>query len=280
MSQRLWRELGIQDQLVLELNSLGTLESRAAYREALVSYLNAHRARLDEDSVRRLQTNPLRVLDSKNPALAGVIAQAPSILDYLDEDSRRHFAQLQAYLADSGIAVQVNPRLVRGLDYYTRTVFEWISSTIGAQGTVCAGGRYDGLVEKLGGQPTPAAGFALGMERLVDLVNQRGMPADAAVAQVYIIALGEGAQRQGLSLAESLRETGLRVQMNCGGGSLKSQLKRADRSGALFAVLCDEGSHERGIVKPLRAEEPQQEMPYTAVGAYLRQKIQNNKTGK
>jgi histidyl-tRNA synthetase len=279
MTARLWRELGVREQLVLHLNSLGTPESRAVYREELVRYLNANRTSLDDDSLRRLETNPLRVLDSKNPALADVIARAPGLPDYLDEDSRKHFEQLRRYLDDAGVTMHINSRLVRGLDYYTRTVFEWVSDAIGAQGTVCAGGRYDGLVEKLGGQPLPAAGFALGMERLVELVNQQGLPSSIVVPQVYIVALGETAQLQALNLAESLRNTGLRVQMNCGGGSLKNQLKRADHSSALFAVLCEDSKHKISV-KNLRAEEPQQEMPYTAVPAYLRQKIQDNQTGK
>lgn len=279
MTARLWRELGVREQLVLHLNSLGTPESRAVYREELVRYLNANRASLDDDSLRRLETNPLRVLDSKNPALADVIARAPGLPDYLDEDSRKHFEQLRRYLDEAGVAMHINSRLVRGLDYYTRTVFEWVSDAIGAQGTVCAGGRYDGLVEKLGGQPLPAAGFALGMERLVELVNRQGLPSGIVVPQVYIVALGEAAQLQALNLAESLRNTGLWVQMNCGGGGLKSQLKRADHSGALFAVLCEDSKHKVSV-KNLRAEEPQQEIPYAATPAYLRQKIQDNQTGK
>jgi len=274
LTARLWRELGVQEQLVLQLNSLGTPASRAVYREELVRYLSANRGSLDEDSLRRLETNPLRVLDSKNPALADTIARAPSVLEYLDDGSRRHFDDLRGYLDAAGVAMHINSRLVRGLDYYTRTVFEWVSGALGAQGTVCAGGRYDGLVEKLGGQPTPAAGFALGMERLVEIVNKHGLSSSMVVPQVYIVALGEAARGPGLSLAESLRDTGLQVQMNCSGGSLKSQLKRADRSGARFAVLCDDRERETGVVKSLRTEEPQQEMHYTAMAAYLRQKIQ------
>jgi histidyl-tRNA synthetase len=269
LSARLWRELNIPA-LSLQINSLGTPEARAAYRGHLVRYLEGHRADLDEDSLRRLSTNPLRVLDSKNPEMRAVIEGAPSLLDHLDEESRDHFERLRAYLDDAGLVYEVNPRLVRGLDYYTRTVFEWVSSSLGAQGTVCAGGRYDGLVGQLGGRPTPAIGFAVGMERLMDLIAQVGEQPQAETPDVYIIMLGEPAERQGMRLAETLRDMGLRVLVNCGGGNIKNQLKRADRSGALFGVLLGVADHaEQAMVRNLRVEEDQATMTLDAVGAHL-----------
>jgi histidyl-tRNA synthetase len=273
MSARLWRRLGI-DGLRLEINSLGTAACRAAYRERLVDYLRGQHAVLDEDSRRRLDTNPLRVLDSKNPAMHGVIAQAPSLLDHLDAESAAHFARVKAELDDAGIAYRVNPRLVRGLDYYTRTVFEWVSDTLGAQGTVCAGGRYDGLVEQLGGQPTPAVGFALGMERLVELAARHGAAADDAPL-AYLVMLGDAAERRGALLAERLRDAGLTVESNLGGGSLKSQMKRADRSRARYALLLGEAELAAGVVsvKALRAEARQQELGEAELIAYLKAQI-------
>ncbi|HEX9627922.1 MAG TPA: histidine--tRNA ligase [Acidiferrobacterales bacterium] len=274
MSARLWRRLGI-DGLRLEINSLGTAACRAAYRERLVDYLRGQHAVLDEDSRRRLDTNPLRVLDSKNPAMHGVIAQAPSLLDHLDGESAAHFARVKAELDDAGIAYRVNPRLVRGLDYYTRTVFEWVSDTLGAQGTVCAGGRYDGLVEQLGGQPTPAVGFALGMERLVELAARHGSAAADDAPLAYLVMLGDAAERRGALLAERLRDAGLTVESNLGGGSLKSQMKRADRSRARYALLLGEAELAAGVVsvKALRAEARQQELGEAELIAYLKAQI-------
>jgi histidyl-tRNA synthetase len=236
MCARLWRALGLEG-LTLELNSLGTPDARAAYRDELTRYLSARRDRLDEDSLRRLEKNPLRILDSKNPAMREVIAGAPNLHDHLDDASRVHFARVGEYLRDSGVSYTVNPRLVRGLDYYTRTVFEWTTDRLGAQSAVCAGGRYDGLVEQLGGKPTPAAGFALGMERLAELLALQGDASQAVRPHGYLILLGEEAEKQGLRLAESLRNAGVRIECNCGGGGLKAQLKRADRSGARHALL-------------------------------------------
>ncbi len=236
---RLWRALGLGG-LSLEINSLGTSESRAAYRTELLRYLTSQREKLDEDSLRRLEKNPMRILDSKNPAMREVIAGAPSLHDYLDDGSRAHFERLGEYLRDSGVSCTVNPRLVRGLDYYTRTVFEWTTDRLGAQSAVCAGGRYDGLVEQLGGKPTPAAGFAIGMERLVELLALQGDSQQADRPHGYLILLGEESEKQGLKLAESLRNAGLRIECNCGGGGLKAQLKRADRSGARLALLLGE----------------------------------------
>jgi histidyl-tRNA synthetase len=253
MCARLWRALGLEG-LTLELNSLGTPEARAAYRDELTRYLSARRDRLDEDSLRRLEKNPLRVLDSKNPAMREVTAGAPSLHDHLDDASRAHFARVGEYLHDSGVSYTVNPRLVRGLDYYTRTVFEWTTDRLGAQSAVCAGGRYDGLVEQLGGKSTPAAGFAIGMERLAELLVLQGDVPRVIRTHGYLILLGEEAETQGLKLSESLRNAGLRIECNCGGGGLKAQLKRADRSGARHALLlgAEEARHGSITIKDLR----------------------------
>ncbi len=274
LTARLWRELALSD-LTLQLNSLGTPETRATYRDTLVAYFERRRSELDEDSQRRLSSNPLRILDSKNPAMQAVIADAPSLLDHLDASSRDHFARVRAYLDDAGVAYVVNPRLVRGLDYYTHTVFEWVTERLGAQGTVCAGGRYDGLVEQLGGRPTPAIGFAIGLERLVELIAQQAGDAHPAALDVYVVAVGEGAERQALRVAEGWRDLGLTVLANCGGGSLKSQFKRADRSGARYAAVLGEGVGGSDVVaiKNLRREEPQETMLIAAAGAYLKQRL-------
>ncbi|MGE5241187.1 MAG: histidine--tRNA ligase [Bacteroidota bacterium] len=253
MCARLWRALGL-DGIVLQLNSLGTPAARGAYRQELVRYFETRRGELDEDSLRRLDKNPLRILDSKNPAMQDVIAGAPSLMDHLDEPSRAHFARLGDDLREAGVGFTVNPRLVRGLDYYTRTVFEWTTDRLGAQSAVCAGGRYDGLVEQLGGKPTPAAGFAIGMERLAELLALQGDMRHAARPHAYVILLGETAERQGMMLAEQLRTAGLRIECNCGGGGLKAQLKRADRSGAHHALLLgeDEIRNRTVTIKDLR----------------------------
>ncbi len=253
MCARLWRALDL-DGLTLQLNSLGTLECRMAYRSELVRYFESRRGKLDEDSLRRLDKNPLRILDSKNPAMQDVIAAAPSLMEHLDDASRAHFARLGEYLRQAGIAFTINPRLVRGLDYYTRTVFEWTTDRLGAQSAVCAGGRYDGLVEQLGGKPAPAAGFAVGMERLVELLALQGDGHPGAQLDAFVVLLGEAAEKQGLALAERLRDAGLRIECNCGGGGLKAQLKRADRSGARLALLLgdDEVRNATITVKDLR----------------------------
>jgi histidyl-tRNA synthetase len=247
MCARLWRALGL-DGLTLEINSLGTPQVRAAYREELTRYLTAQRDRLDEDSLRRLEKNPLRILDSKNPAMREVIAGAPNLQEHLDADSHAHFERLGGYLRDAGVAFTVNPRLVRGLDYYTRTVFEWTTDRLGAQSAVCAGGRYDGLVEQLGGKSTPAAGFAIGLERLAELLALQGGAPQAARPHAYLVLLGAEAELQGPRLAERLRDAGLRIECNCGGGGLKAQLKRADRSGARYALLLGEEELRHGTV--------------------------------
>ena len=253
MCVRLWRALGF-DGLTLQLNSLGTLECRAAYRRELVHYLETQRGKLDEDSLRRLDRNPLRILDSKNPAMQEIIAAAPDLFEHLDDASRAHFERLGDYLRQAGVAFTVNPRLVRGLDYYTRTVFEWTTDRLGAQSAVGAGGRYDGLVEQLGGRPTPAAGFAIGLERLAELLALQGGSHQGVRPHGYLVLLGEEAERQGLSLAERLRDAGLRIECNGGGGGLKTQLKRADRSGARHALLLgeDEVRNASITIKDLR----------------------------
>ncbi len=270
LTHRLWKTLGLSD-IRLEINSLGDAEERHRYREALVQYLETRREALDEDSRRRLATNPLRILDSKNPDMQVLIAEAPSMLDFLGKEAQEHFARLCDGLEKAGIAFQINPRLVRGLDYYNRTVFEWITDGLGAQGTLCAGGRYDGLVEQLGGRSVPAVGFALGLERLVALLE---MPAQAVHAlDAYLVAVGEKAQAAAIALAEQLRDQfpTLRLCCHCGGGSFKSQFKKADRSGARYALVLGEEELEQGVlgIKPLRARGQQIEKPVEAVGAFL-----------
>jgi histidyl-tRNA synthetase len=261
MSARMWKRLGLS-RLALEVNSLGSPETRRKYRESLVRYFSAVKSKLDEDSIRRLEQNPLRILDSKNPDMQDLIAGAPVMLDYLDEESEKHFAELKALLDAAGIAYDVNPRLVRGLDYYNRTVFEWITDALGSQGAVCAGGRYDGLVEKLGGRATPAIGWAMGVERLIGLFEACGGQAPDTDPDVYIVAVGDAALAKGFEVAEVLRESidGIRVDLNMGGGSFKSQLKRADKSGAEFAVVLggNEVAENRAGLKPLRSDQEQQ----------------------
>lgn len=250
LTARLWRELGLSDAVTLEVNSLGEPEARAVYRKALVQYLEQHRTQLDDDSQRRLTSNPLRVLDSKDPGTRQILVNAPKLTDYLDEDSVRHFEALRAQLNACGIAYVVNPNLVRGLDYYNKTVFEWVTTALGAQGTVCAGGRYDGLVAQLGGQATPAVGFAIGLERLVLLLEalRPGMP--EAEADVFVMAPGEGGGIAAISLAEQLRDAlpALRIVYNCGGGSFKSQFRKADKSGARLALILGEEEVANGTV--------------------------------
>ena len=251
MCARLWNDLGLEG-LRLELNSLGSAEERVTYRGALVDYLKAREGELDEDALRRMHTNPLRVLDSKNPGMAGVVADAPRMLDYLGRESLAHFESVQRVLKDSGIAYKINPRLVRGLDYYNLTVFEWVSDRLGAQGTVCAGGRYDGLFEQIGGRPQPACGWAMGVERLITLLEANAMSPQAP--DVYLVNQGEEAARLAFRVAESLRDYGFSVVHHCGGGSFKSQMKKADASGAAVAVIVgdEEARALEASVKPLR----------------------------
>lgn len=260
MTARLWQQLGISDVVALEVNSIGNLEARASYRQALLEYLSDHVERLDEDSQRRMGTNPLRILDSKHPETQAVLLAAPSLVDYLDEESQQHFERLTMLLEAAGIPYTVNPRLVRGLDYYNKTVFEWVTDQLGAQGTVCAGGRYDGLVEQLGGKATPAVGFAMGIERLnLLLAALDRFPGNISAApDVYFVVAGEQAELAAVKFAEQIRDTlpFLKLQMHCGGGSFKSQFKKADKSGAVYALIVGDDEAQRGVVniKPLRQE--------------------------
>ncbi|EJK2116203.1 histidine--tRNA ligase [Vibrio navarrensis] len=242
MTARLWRELGIDKHVRLELNSIGSLEARANYRSALIEFLEQHIEVLDEDCKRRMHTNPLRVLDSKNPEVQAILGDAPRLADYLDEESKQHFAGLCELLDAAGIEYTVNQRLVRGLDYYNRTVFEWITESLGSQGTVCGGGRYDGLVEQLGGKPTPAVGFAMGLERLVLMLETLELTDVRRSVDVYVVTAGEGTMMAGMKLAEQLRESlpGLRVMNHFGGGNFKKQFKRADKVGAVVALVLGE----------------------------------------
>ena len=276
VTRRLWQALGLAN-LRLEINTLGNAEERALYRTELIRYLEGHLDRLDQDSRNRLYTNPLRVLDSKDPGMVEVIAAAPNILDHLGDESRDHFEQLCAGLTAAGLDYRLNQRLVRGLDYYNRTVFEWITEDLGAQGTVCAGGRYDGLVEQLGGRSTPAVGFALGLERLVALLEQNP-PRVPPVVHAYLVAVGDEAQACALQVAEELRDAvpGLRLMCNCGGGNFKNQFKKADRSGAALALVLGAGEVERGTiqVKPLRGDGEQTEIALAEVPGYLATRIQ------
>lgn len=266
MCARLWTMLGLQD-LWLELNCLGEPDERAAYRQALVRYLEANMDALDEDSRRRTRTNPLRVLDSKNPHMKPVIDGAPRLLDYLGPRSLAHFDGLQAVLKAHGIGYRINPCLVRGLDYYNLTVFEWVTDRLGAQGTVCAGGRYDGLFEQLGGKAQQACGWAMGMERLLALLAEGGRVPATAMPDVYLVNQGEQAAAMAFRVAETLRDSGLSVIHHCGGGSFKSQMKKADASGARLAVIIgdDEAAAEEVTVKPLREEQPQSRVKLTSL---------------
>ncbi|MBQ0799773.1 MAG: histidine--tRNA ligase [Porticoccaceae bacterium] len=270
MTDRLWRELGIRDQVTLQLNSLGDSASRASYRAALLEYLEQHRDALDADSLRRLDSNPLRILDSKIEQTQVIVANAPVLLDYLDEESREHFDALCTLLDSMAVSYEINPRLVRGLDYYGKTVFEWVTDSLGAQGTICAGGRYDGLVEQLGGKPTPAIGFGMGEERLALLLDAAGAVPDSIARQldVYLLAVGDVAA-QALSLGEQLHQAcgGLRIQRHCGGGSVKSQMKKADKSGAEIALILGEDEVAAGqvTVKYLRGQAEQQTLDVAAV---------------
>ncbi|EPM5662161.1 histidine--tRNA ligase [Vibrio alginolyticus] len=242
MTARLWRELGINEHVRLELNSIGSQEDRADYRTALVAFLEQHIDVLDEDCKRRMHTNPLRVLDTKNPDVQAILGDAPRLSDYLGEESKAHFAGLCELLDAAGIKYTVNERLVRGLDYYNRTVFEWITESLGAQGTVCGGGRYDGLVEQLGGKPTPAVGFAMGLERLVLMLETLELTDVRRSVDVYVVTAGEGTMMAGMKLAEQLRESvpGVRVMNHFGGGNFKKQFKRADKVGAIVALVLGE----------------------------------------
>ena len=276
LSWRLWRMLGLDEAVTLELNSLGSSADRARYRDDLVAYLRERFDELDEDSQRRLDSNPLRVLDSKNPDTQALLVDAPKLADYLNDEARAHFDGLRALLDAAGIPYVINPRLVRGLDYYGLTVFEWVTDRLGAQGTVCAGGRYDGLVEQLGGKPAPAVGFAMGVERLLLLIETLDkVPAELSrQVDVYLVTLGAETQQPAIRLAEQLRDAlpGLRLVVHCGGGSFKSQFKKADKSGALYALILGEEEAAAGQVgfKPLRGDGEQLTLAWDAVPEQLR----------
>ncbi len=274
LMDRLWKKLGIRDKVRLQLNSLGTIAERLVYRETLVSYFQAHLDELDEDSLRRLGTNPLRILDTKNPAMHKLVANAPELMAYLGEESLQHFNTLTGTLNDLGISYEINTRLVRGLDYYSKTVFEWVTDELGSQGTVCAGGRYDGLIEQLGGKPNFAVGFAMGIERLLALMEVSGNIPQTRTVDVYMIRVGETAEREGLRFAETIRNElpGLKLQVNCGGGSFKSQFKKADKIGADYAIILGDDEVSRGEVsiKSLRnGEEQQQTLSQAAAITFL-----------
>ncbi|WP_027708620.1 histidine--tRNA ligase [Zooshikella ganghwensis] len=275
LTARLWRRLGIDKAVSLQLNSLGTPESRKAHREALIAYLEKHQYKLDADSQKRLYSNPLRVLDSKNPDTQAILTDAPMLLDYLDDESKQHFEQLKALLSAAGIEFEVNPKLVRGLDYYSKTVFEWVTDELGAQGTVCGGGRYDGLVEQLGGKPTPAVGFGMGIERLILLLETLKVVPETVYnhVDVYLVAAGENITVYAFQVAETIRNNvpGIRLKMNCGGGSFKSQMKKADKSGAHIAIIIGENELQEGTVaiKPLRGEGAQQVMSLPEATAWV-----------
>ena len=260
---RIWNVLGIKDAR-LQLNSLGSYAARQKYRDLLVDFLSDHRDQLDEDSINRLETNPLRILDSKNPDMQALIGSAPSLLDSIDEESAEHFAVLGDLLEVNGVDYEINPRLVRGLDYYNRTVFEWITDRLGAQGTICAGGRYDDLVAQVGGKPTPAVGFAMGIERILELSEFSSAELNTNSPRIYQVMVGDAALKNGLRLAERLRDKipALRLLMHCGGGSFKSQFKKADKSQADYALILgvDEVEKNTVQVKPLREDKEQYEI--------------------
>ncbi len=256
MCARLWKKLGLRD-VTLQMNTLGDLDARQRHRAKLISYFERHKDALDTDAQRRLYTNPLRILDSKNPALQTLINAAPNLMDELDTEALKHFDQVQTQLRHHGIAFDINPRLVRGLDYYNRTVFEWVTARLGAQGTVCAGGRYDGLIEQIGGKPAPAFGFAMGMERLLSLMQEDGTAPPERALDVYVVHQGENSAHFASRVAEQLRDANLRVILHCGAGNFKAQMKKADASGARFSVIIGDDEVQAGEVsiKPMQGGE-------------------------
>jgi histidyl-tRNA synthetase len=280
LTARLWRELKIDQAVELQINSLGTANECGAYRQALVAYLDAYKSDLDEDSQRRLTSNPLRILDSKNPQTQSLLENAPVLGDFLGAESKQHFEQICAMLDSAGVSYQINPKLVRGLDYYSQTVFEWVTTELGAQGTICAGGRYDSLVELLGGKPCPAVGMAIGLERLIMLLDELGAVPDSVAQQLdlYMVAVGDESY-QAMQLAEQLRNglPSLRVEVHCGGGSLKSQIKKADKSGAAVAVILaeDELTSNTVQVKFLRQERPQETVDQQNLIEFLTTNFEN-----
>lgn len=274
LSARLWEKLGISDHVSLELNTLGDPAERAVYRDALIAFLEQHKDALDEDSKRRMYSNPLRVLDSKDQNVQAILAGAPELMDFLGEESKTHFSQLRELLDAVGIKYTINPRLVRGLDYYNRTVFEWVTSSLGSQGTVLAGGRYDGLVAQLGGKDTPAVGFAMGLERIVLLLETLELNKDIpSEVDVYVTAMGDSCLVEAIKIAQELRSAlpNLKVMSHCGGGNVKKQMKRADKSGASVALLIGEDELAEGIVtvKHLRNDIEQQRVARSALDAFL-----------
>lgn len=272
MAARLWKKLGIQEKISLELNSLGTIESRVKYREKFVEYCREHIEKLDDDSVRRLETNPLRILDSKNPQMQILLQNAPKLSDYLDEKSKSDFKNLCNILEANSLAYKINPCLVRGLDYYSGTVFEWVTPFLGAQSAVCAGGRYDGLVEQLGGQPNSAAGFAIGLERVIELYRERETDITSHI-DVYLISTEE-TENRAMQYAENLRDAlpDLKLEVNCVGGNFKSQFKRADKSGARFALILGEDEVSKNMItcKDLRQDAPQISLAVDKMISHLR----------
>jgi len=256
MCARLWKKLGLRD-VTLQLNTLGDADSRHRHRAKLITYFEQHAGLLDAEAQRRLHSNPLRILDSKNPAMQDLIVAAPKLMDELEDDALKHFDEVRAILKRHDVPYEINPRLVRGLDYYNRTVFEWVTTRLGAQGTICAGGRYDGLVEQIGGKAAPATGFAMGVERLLALLQDDGMALPKAEVDVYVVHQGELASQLASRAAEQLRDGDLRVVLHCGGGSFKSQMKKADSSGARVAVVIgeDEAQANEVSVKPMQGGE-------------------------
>ncbi|MFI3135276.1 MAG: histidine--tRNA ligase [Methylococcaceae bacterium] len=280
LTDRLWRQLGIRDKLELQLNSLGSIEERLVYREQLVAYFSQYPELLDEDSQRRLLTNPLRILDTKNPDMQALVAGAPELMDCLGTESLEHFQTITARLDKLGVAYRINTRLVRGLDYYSKTVFEWVTTELGAQGTVCAGGRYDGLVAQLGGKPNYAIGFAMGMERLLSLMEMLPDLSIESTVDVYMILVGEQAEEEGLLFSEAVRTAlpGLKLLVNCGGGSIKSQFKKADKSAAHYALIIgeDEALNAQVSLKSLRTDMPQQTLSQAEIVEYLREQFKQH----
>ncbi len=276
MSSRIWQRVGIS-RLTLEINSLGIPQARAKYRERLIEYFSGVKSQLDQDSIRRLEQNPLRILDSKNPEMASIVEASPVMLDFLDTESAEHFEALKALLDAAGVGYTVNPRLVRGLDYYNRSVFEWVTDALGSQGAICSGGRYDGLVEKLGGRATPAVGWAMGIERFVDLFEACGGKAPLQRADVYVVAVGDGALQQAFAVAEELRDqiAGVRIDVNLGDGSFKTQMKRADKSNADYALILGETeiAEQRIGLKALRSGEDQISVARNELAATLADKM-------
>jgi len=269
--ERLWRKLGVTD-VTLEINSLGSAASRHQFKNDLVSYLQLHETDLDADSQRRVNGNPLRILDSKNEQTQEILDGAPNLLDYLDSEARQHFDGLCGYLDENKVNYRVNPRLVRGLDYYSSTVFEWVTDKLGAQNAVCAGGRYDGLIEQLGGQSTPSAGFAMGMERVIALAAQNDALSWQRSPDVYLVLMGDAARQAGLGWAEKLRDRNIKTIVHCGEGSMKSQMKRADKCGAQFALILgdDEIAQGTATIKSLRNDTEQQQLAMEQVVDYLK----------